>query len=243
MTLRDAAREAERIRSVYARRARRGREQRYSLFEPAHLFQAQSLEREMLRSLRAEGFDSLEGKRILDVGCAGGGWLAGLVRYGARSPDLYGIELREEILSQGSGQIQLLAADAGSLPFASASFDIVAQVTMMSSVLDWRLRRRIAAEMLRVLRPDGLVLWYDFTVNPFNRDVAGVKDGELRRLFPSAVIGVRRLTLAPPLTRFFAPRSWFACDTLERIPWLRTHILATIRRPALVSARSCVKSD
>jgi ubiquinone/menaquinone biosynthesis C-methylase UbiE len=239
----DAAREAQRIRAVYARRAQNGIERRYSPFEPAHLFQTQSLERDLLRALRDEGCRTLEGRRILDVGCGGGVWLAGLTRYGARPADLIGVDLREEILHQQAGQIHLLAAAADCLPFAAASFDIVAQVTMMSSVLDQHMRARIAVEMRRVLRPAGILLWYDFTVNPFNRDVAGVKDRELRRLFPDAVVGIRRATLAPPLTRLIAPHAWLACEALERIPWLRTHILATIRFPAQASAVAPANSD
>ena len=83
--------------------------------------------------------------------------------------------------------------------------------------------------MLRVLRPGGTLLWYDFTVNPFNRDVAGVRLSQLRELFPGTTLRVERVTLAPPLTHLLAPRLWLACDALQRIPWLRTHLLATIR--------------
>jgi hypothetical protein len=53
----------------------------------------------------------------------------------------------------------------------------------------------------------------------------------LRRLFPGFAMRIRRVTLAPPLARLVAPRSRLAADLLERLPPLRTHILALIRKP------------
>ncbi|MDI6792500.1 MAG: hypothetical protein QME81_06490 [bacterium] len=47
------------------------------------------------------------------------------------------------------------------------------------------MRQRIASEMLRVLKPDG-ILWYDFHMdNPKNTDVKGVKKKEVKQLFPN----------------------------------------------------------
>ena len=222
--------ELDRIRGVYAERAARGRERRYSLFAPAHLFHAQSLERAMLHALRREGYESLAGLRILDVGCGGGSWLNSLTRYGADPENLYGIELRRAALPADSSRLQLTLATGSELPFATASFDLVCQLTMLSSVLDQNLRRQTAAEMLRVVRPSGLILWYDFTVNPFNPDVRGIGKSELLALFAGAGIRAARVTLAPPLTRLLAPRAWTLCVLTQQVPWLRTHLLATIRR-------------
>jgi len=221
------AQEAQRIREVYARRASSGREDRYTLFQPAHLFHAQSLERAIVRGLAREGISTLAGLRILDVGCSGGSWLMGLTRLGADPACLFGVDLREEALSHAEGQRAVAAGDH--LPFTDASFDLVCQLTMMSSVLEVAMRRRIAREMLRVLRPGGIVLWYDFTVNPFNRDVAGVRLPQLRALFAGAAIRAEKTTLAPPITRLLARHAWLACETLEHISWLRTHVVATIR--------------
>ena len=50
------------------------------------------------------------------------------------------------------------------------------QATVFSSTLDRRMRQNIAREMLRVLKPEGIVLWYDYHVNNSrNPDVRGVK--------------------------------------------------------------------
>ena len=46
-------------------------------------------------------------------------------------------------------------------PWPTGSFDVVVASTLFSSVLDPGLRDAIAEECLRVLRPKGVVLWYD----------------------------------------------------------------------------------
>jgi hypothetical protein len=102
---------------------------------------------------------------------------------------------------------------------------------VFSSILDPGVKRRVASEMVRVLKADGIILWYDFYVNnPWNVDVRGVKRREIHELFPGCGIAVRRITLAPPLARLLAPYSWFACEVLAQVRWLRTHYLGVIRR-------------
>src|SRR5437660_723540 len=73
---------------------------------------------------------------------------------------------------------------ADRLPFPDRSFDVVAQLTMFTSILDRAVRRAAAAEMQRVLAPAGAILWYDFRYpSPFNRDVRPVRLREIRTLF------------------------------------------------------------
>ena len=94
---------------------------------------------------------------------------------------------------------------------------------MFSSILDPRVRAAVAAEILRVVRPSGMVLWYDMRVrNPGNRDVRGISAKEVRRLFPGATVHVQSATLAPPLVRAIAPYSWLLCSLLGQLPFART---------------------
>jgi hypothetical protein len=89
----------------------------------------------------------------------------------------------------------------------------------------------VAGEMIRVLKEDGIIIWYDYyTNNPWNPDVRGVKKREIHQLFPGCRVDLQKITLAPPLARALAPRSWLACSLLEKIPWLRTHYLGVIRK-------------
>ena len=224
--------ELRRLRSVYTRRRQRGIEERYAPYQPANLFRLQGLERATARALLAHGLLPWHARRALDVGCGGGWWLRTLLRWGAPPEQLAGVDVLPEAtaaVQRVHPALAVLQATADALPFADASFDLVSQFTMFSSILDEAVRRRAADEMLRVLCPGGLVLWYDFTVNPTNRDTHGIGRREAAALFPGCRIESRRVTLAPPLARLVAPRSWPAAEALESVPLLRTHLLMTVR--------------
>src|SRR5690242_10075986 len=218
------AAEEERIRLAYARR---GPDPRYSWFSRGNLWMVQRRERDVLDALRRNGVSDLSEKIVLDIGCGHGQWLADLIKWGARPENLSGVDLLPERIEAARARlpetVRLEVGSATSVPSADASHDMVVLSTVFSSILDTGARRAVAAEVLRVLRRDGLVLWYDFFVdNPANKDVRGVSKGELRVLFPGCQIDLRRTTLAPPITRRVAPRSWFACSLLDAFPLLRT---------------------
>ncbi len=230
----DADREAARVREAYARRAERGLDARYDYWEPANLFIYQSRERALLALLRSSRMLPLDG-RVLDVGCGDGAVLRDLIRYGAAPAGLCGIDLLEarvrrarELLPDGYFEV----ADAQQLRFADGEFDLVLGFTLLSSVVDPAARLRVAGEMLRVTKPGGLVVVYDFWTNPTNPDVRPVPRRELRRLFAGHSVTFRGTTLAPPIVRLLttAPGGWLACTLLEMLPFLRTHYVAAIRR-------------
>lgn len=234
MTDASARTEEQRIRSVYAARTDAAR---YSWFSRGQQLMLHGAARALLDALGRAGVSRLDETRVLEVGCGSGHWLRELVQWGVRPDHLVGIDLIDERLSAARARcaphVQLAAASAAALPFADGAFDIVLQSTVLTSVLDASIRARIAAEMMRVLRPGGLVLWYDFLVdNPRNRDVRGVDRRELSRLFPDCELDVRRVTLAPPIARFLAPRMWTLAATLSAIPFLCTHYAGTLRRVA-----------
>lgn len=225
------AAEEQRIAAVYGRRA--GAAARYSVFEPGHLFTLQQLERRMLRALREAG--GIEGKRILEVGCGTGYWLRQLLQWGAPPEALAGIELLPDRVARARqlcpGGVDLRQGSAAALPFADSSFDIVLQATLFTSILDPQLRERVAAEMRRVLKNGGTILWYDFRFdNPRNPEVRGIERDEIRRLFSGSAIALERITLAPPIARRLAPYTYIGCCLLEKLPWLCTHYLGVIRK-------------
>jgi SAM-dependent methyltransferase len=221
-----------RIRAVFARRRS---DERYAWSTPAYVFMMQGVERQVLALLSRNGMSCLNGKRILEIGCGTGHWLREFVKWGAHPQNVVGVDLLPDrvrearaLCAQG---VQVFGASAGALPLRSASFDMVAQFTVFTSILEADLRRRVALEMLRVAKPDGLILWYDFLYdNPKNPHVRGVGEREIRGLFPGCCVGLRRVTLAPPIVRGLASRAWWLCSLLETIPLLRTHYLGVIRK-------------
>jgi SAM-dependent methyltransferase len=205
----------------------------YSPFNSSHLFAVQCRERIVLRLLSEAGVDDLSNLRILEVGCGAGLELARLSAYGACRPSLFGIDLdharavRAGTCTVGSGVVQ---GDAAELPYRPSSFDLVLQFTVFSSIPTAEMRRKAADEILRVLRPGGHLIWHDFWLNPVNRRTQGLGRRAIRELFPGCRIRVRASTLAPPIARSLAGRSWLAASCLEAIPWLRTHYVALVTR-------------
>jgi len=229
-----AQREEQRIRSVYAARTDTAK---YSWFSSGQQLILQGAARALLDALRRAGVSRLDDVRVLEIGCGSGHWLRELVQWGVRPDHVVGIDLISERLGDARARcapsVRLAAASAAALPFADGTFDVVLQSTVLTSVLDAAVRERIAGEMMRVLRPRGLVLWYDFLVdNPRNRDVRGVDRRELSRLYPGWELDVRRVTLAPPVARFLAPRMWTLAAVLSAVPFLCTHFAGTLRRMA-----------
>jgi ubiquinone/menaquinone biosynthesis C-methylase UbiE len=226
--------EEERIRATYA--SRKG-EACYAE-SVAGRFQIQERERHVLSLLDRYGLLPLSGKRILEVGCGTGKWLRDLIAWGADPETLYGVELLQASAARARRlcpqSVSIECGNAADLRFDSNSFDIVLQATVFTSVLDPDMKQAMAAEMMRVLRPQGVIIWYDFFFrNPNNPYVQPVTRDEICRMFPGFSIELRRVTLAPPLARLLAPRSWPICATLAKLPPLCTHYLGALRKPAL----------
>jgi len=225
--------EEARIRTVYASRDELS--SLYSCFNPGNLFITQTRERSLLQLLKRYGFMSLEQKKILEIGCGRGYWLREFVRFGAQPENIAGVDLIPEYVTEArrlsSPGIRIECGHAAALDFSDNSFDIVFQFTVFTSILSFDLKRKVAAEMVRVVKQTGLIVWYDFHVNnPRNRDVRGVKKQEIIQLFPDCRVKLERVTLAPPIARIVAPYSWMICEVLQTMPWLRTHYLGAITK-------------
>ncbi len=234
---------ADRIRAEYARRERAIPGDFYSLCRAPNLFARQQRSRALLRLFAKELVTPLGGKKILDVGCGNGEQLVEFEAWGAHRGDLAGIDLIDTRLAHAvarfgtshvaSPQPDLRLGDASALPWADESFDIVHQSTVFSSILDEDMKRAVAAEVMRVLKPGGAFVWYDFAIdNPRNPHVKGIGARELRAFFPACSIRLRRITLAPPLARRLVPITWIGSLLLEKLVVLNTHYLGIIRKAA-----------
>lgn len=231
--------EEDRIRIAYSRRVSDGR---YSYFNAGHLFMLQQRERRLLDLLRCQGCARLDTIRVFEIGCGTGHWIRQFIQWGARPENVGGVDLLEERVAEAARLcprgVSLSCGNAAALDHPDASFDIVLQSTAFTSILDAAMKQQIAAEMLRVLAPTGLIVWYDYRVNnPSNPDVRGIGRQEVEQLFPGCRVELQSITLAPPLSRRIAPVSVLCCQALESIPLLRTHLLGVIRTADGCSAR------
>jgi SAM-dependent methyltransferase len=229
----ESSSDIQRLRDEYAHRDRRlAASDLYTLHNPANLFIFQQRQRAIVALLRQCDLLPLHNKRILEVGCGSGQIMHEFLGYGAGPNNLFGIDILQQHLQmakQKLPQLPLLCANGQSIPYKSKSFDIVMQFTAFSSVLDYRIKQRIAAEMQRVLSPTGTILWYDFWLNPTNNQTKGIRMQEIKALFPDRIYVHRRITLAPPFARRLVPISWVLSMLLEKLMVLNTHYLVAIQ--------------
>ena len=230
---------SDETRAVAERYARRGSSpvDRYSLLQPDVWQTVQERQRAMLRLFVRLGLTDLARLKLLEVGCGAGGNLLELLRLGFAPQHLTGAELLPERLAQARqllpSSVPLWGGDASALDITPGSLDIVFQSTVFSSLLDDAFQQRLAAAMWRWVAPGGGVLWYDFTVNnPRNPDVRGVPLARVRALFPQAVMGHRRITLAPPIARAVCRLHPSLYPLFNALPLLRTHVLVWLQKPA-----------
>lgn len=224
--------ELQRIQKVYAERAAKaGDADRVSAGDAA-MVRGRVMQTRAL--LEAAGLVASQ-IRMLDIGCGRGERLDDWLAWGVPPERLFGVDLMPAFVSQAARHApgaQLATAAANALPFAPASFDLVAQSMVFSSILGSDVRRASATEMMRVVRPDGVILWYDMRYpNPTNSAFRPIGLKELGGLFPGWRVNARAITLAPPISRIVAPISTSLCESLEqRLPLLRSHYLAILRR-------------
>jgi SAM-dependent methyltransferase len=104
-------------------------------------------------------------------------------------------------------------------------------VTVFSSILDPDLQVRLFREMIRIVRPGGLVVIYDFVIRkPTNHDVRGLGLARLRALAGRPPDGSSRIT---PVLHLVAAGAVigrpFVRQAMRRAP--RTHRLSYWRVP------------
>ena len=174
-------------------------------------------------ALRSLGVPTLDGLRVLDVGCGRGRSLQTLP--GAGAARCVGVDVNEERLGEADGGAFTLA-DARRLPFGDGTFDLALLFTTLSSMEPGADRVATCQEVLRVVRPGGAVLVYDFRRFAGTRAARGLESGEVARLFAPHAVDSVRTTLAPPLARTLPA----AAPLLEKLPFLRTHDLHRVRR-------------
>jgi len=183
--------------------------------------------------LRRAGFKA-DGALVLDLGSSAGASIPRLTSLGCSPRSIACIDIRHETLRDGRSMhphTLFVQSDALHLPFPNERFDMVHQSVMMSSALDERRRYAMAREMVRVTKRQGLVLWYDLRYpSPFNPNFRPIGRREIQRYFSDCQSRILSTTLIPHLSRALAPISWRACRLLERIPLLRSHLLAVIKR-------------
>jgi radical SAM superfamily enzyme YgiQ (UPF0313 family) len=219
--------EAQRIKDFYHKRKNKN-DSTYS-----YHFSLQR-EREIIEALRKVGLPFQDGKKVLDVGCGSGEILSYFLRSGALPENLYGIDLLSERIDHAKSLypgVSFACCNAEKLPYPDEFFDVITQSTMFTSILDSGMKSAVTAEMRRVLKLDGIIIWHDYRFNnPFNPNVRGIGKTEIEQLFPDCQFDFKLINLNPFIARPLSRLSWRLCEVLEKVPILRTHWLVTIKK-------------
>jgi len=227
--------EQERINQVYRQWHGGAALAKYAWHRPDVVRQMAARSRVLAELLPLTVGRDLSAVRALDIGCGSGSFLRQLIDWGATPAHLAGTELQQDRLDQAKTRTapgvrwHLGQVDA----FPDASMDLVSAHTVFSSILDEDVRRTLAAEMWRVLRPGGWTMIFDFRyTSPRNAHVRKVTDVELLRFWPAASRHYRTLVLIPPLGHTLAALPWLIPETLATlIPPLRSHFIYMARKP------------
>lgn len=224
--------ESERVKQRYARRDQNIEQNRYNLLNASVWQGVQERQRAIITLFNQIGFSRLDQLKMVEVGCGGGANLLEFLRMGFRPENLMGIELLEDRVAEANATLpprMVKAGDANSAAIRAETQDIVYQSVVFSSLLDNSFQEELAARMWAWVKPGGGVLWYDFIYNnPKNPDVRGVSKARVHELFPSENIRMRRLTLAPPISRLVTQIHPALYRIFNVVPLLRTHILCWI---------------
>jgi SAM-dependent methyltransferase len=131
---------------------------------------------------------------------------------------------------------EFIEGSADRLPFSDGSLDAVLASALFSSLPSQGLERAVAAEVARVLKPNGWIVWYDLRYrNPTNRAVHGIPRKRLHELFPGWQRELRTTSLLPPVARRLGLLTFLAYPVLASIPVFRSHLIGRLERPSVVS--------
>ena len=226
------AEERSRIEREYRRRENEIDKDLYAPWQPAENFIVAERKRIAAGLLRQLGKFPQKNEQCLEIGYGKLGWLADLLSWGLKESDLHGIELdadRALIAQQALPQADLRVGDATQLPWENETFDFVCASTVFSSILNFDIRQLIIAEITRVLKIGGVLIWYDLALNnPKNPHVKGINAKLLKEMFVGYETSIKSVTLAPPITRIIAPKSFALTTILSAFPFLRTHLAAIL---------------
>jgi ubiquinone/menaquinone biosynthesis C-methylase UbiE len=231
----EGKREVARLKNVFKNYWVSGVAKRWNATNPGNRAMLQERRKVTKTLLEAHGFFPLANRKILDVGCGGGGELAGLLEWGAKPENLNGVDLlpdRIEVARAAYTNLHFEISNAESLSFPDVTFDIVVLFTVLSSILDENMALRVANEIARVLRPGGALLFYDFRYrNPYNPNTRPITKKHMAKYFPGFKAEFERVTLLPPLARRLGMLTPYLYTALTWAPFLRTHYIALLIKP------------
>src|SRR5262245_2621361 len=141
-------------------------ELRYGYINPVAAAYWRSRDELVMESVLSR-FDTLNKPlRVLEVGAGHGHELAKFASLGIPQSHLTSIDLVFHRVKQAKSNYPCMGfsqQDATCLAFPDKTFDIVCQFLCVVQALSRELQQSICQEMTRVLKPGGIIIWFDIT--------------------------------------------------------------------------------
>jgi ubiquinone/menaquinone biosynthesis C-methylase UbiE len=226
------SKEIERIKSVYNNYKKSKDYPAWTLSNRGNNFIIKE-RNDAIKNILIDNKIDLKNMKILELGAAAGNLVPMLESNGAKRENIKCVDIRLNKLEQGKKQfpeVDFREMDAGKLDFSDSTFDVITVFTLFSSILDREYRLKIACEILRTLKPNGFILYYDIRYNnPFNKNVIGIGLKDLDELFPNVKKIVKPITLLPPLSRKLGVSTTYLYNILSNISFLKTNYLTLFK--------------
>jgi len=228
--------ESERIKQTYVEYDRPDSLARkiWSIFNPINHYYMVARERHIVSLIARHSLD-VPSMKILDVGCGSGGTLRDFLRYGAEPANLHGVDLSESRIASARkmlpAEVSLSCGDGERLDYPEARFDAVILHVVLSSVLAPESRKKIAREVSRVLKPGGVVFYYDcFDRSMTNDKFRYVSRSELKELFAHFSFDLSTTIIKYEIGYRLAKVSWLACEILEMVRLFNTYYIGILKK-------------
>jgi ubiquinone/menaquinone biosynthesis C-methylase UbiE len=176
--------------------------------------------------------------KILDVGCGSGGSLLQFLGLGFSPRCLYGIDICPERIQEGKEKfpnINFVCGDAARMDYETNYFDMAMESTMFIQLTDDDLARRIADEMLRVVKPSGNVVLIDWRYSYGHPEYKALSRKRIIELFQvgtqTTAYCSKHGALIPPLGRLlsaYLPSSYFMVQRL--LPFLSGQMVTVLQK-------------
>lgn len=215
---------------------RKGEDRNDILTNAGVLFQTLALQKSVIEALRT--LPVSRHWKILDVGCGAGSSFPQFLGFGFHPSCLYGIDVIRERTQEGKQQfpnIDFTCADASQMGYESNFFDMVMESTMFMQLTDDDHAKRIAGEMLRVVKPSGYVMLIDWRYCYGYSEYRCLSRKRITELFQvgtrTAIHCIKPGALIPPLGRILSahlPSSYFLVQRL--LPLLSGQITTILQK-------------
>lgn len=206
----------------------------YDFVLPQNYYFVSSREKVFVSSLLKYFGTDFSKLKVLDLGFGSGNDIFTLIKSGFAVENISGVEVIEERFHHVKRiipNLDIKLNNGFNIPFEDEKFDIVIQSTVFSSILNPQSRKELANEMIRVLKPNGKIFFYDMRFNnPWNKNVTKMDKAEINILFPQKNKTFNFITLNPVIARKLASKSIILCEFLEKIPLLCSHYYTIIEK-------------